>query len=491
MQLAFPELTVAQPASVLSAPAPYRGLYAFHKYWGKKPAEPLRYLIEHVSPDGGLVVDPFLGSGVSVLEALQAGRRAIGIDLNPAAVRISRLLAAPPPADVARLALETVAEGAKEQILDSYRTVGGKIATHFVWDGTSLAKVWVQAREGRTRAELTPCEEDLALLNSFASYRPRLLRNLRFFKNSRINCYPDLSLNDLFTGRALRNIDLLLARISDLPPAAREAMLLSLTAAVGQMSRMVFAITNRGKASGRDSGRMEVGSWVIGYWRPQQHFEVNVWNCFERRADKLVKALSSCACAHGPAVAGTIAKVCDGGAKYAIVQGNSLEILPSLPDRSIDLVLTDPPHSDRIPYLELSELWNAVLGETPSFEPEIVVSNARERGKTEREYTKAMLHFLQICAPKLKESGSLVLFFNARERTSWAYLDRFLPKAAETGLTYSGCFPLVYSASSVVQDNRDGAMKTDYGLVFSRFGRGAGFLVGIPGWVCEMPKPKT
>jgi hypothetical protein len=432
-----------------------------------------------------------LGSGISVLEATHLRRRAVGIDLNPAAVRISRLLAAPPPAEVLRAALHAVAAKTRDQILDSYRTSKERIATHFVWDGPTLTKVWVEPEEGRTRVELPPSEDDFALLSSYASYQAKLLRNPRFFKNSRINSYPELSLQDLFTGRALRNIELLLAAISERSPDGREAMLLSLTAAIGQMSRMVFAITNRGKASGRESGKMEVGSWVIGYWRPQQHFEVNVWNCFERRADKLIKAVSRSASARTAAVHGTIPEVCEASADYAIVQGNSLDLVPTFPDGSIDLVVTDPPHSDRIPYLELSELWNVVLGETPAFEPEIVVSNARERCKTEAKYNEAMLTFLSLCAPKLKESGTLVLFFNAREEASWTFLDRFSSNAGQAGMAFTGCFPLVYSASSVVQDNRDGALRTDYGLVFTRSGSAGRSLLNIPGWISDMPKPQT
>jgi hypothetical protein len=59
------------------------------------------------------------------------------------------------------------------------------------------------------------------------------------------------------------------------------------------MSSMVFAITNRGKTKNQISKKIEVGSWVIGYWRPELHFEINVWNCFESKATKLYKALIS------------------------------------------------------------------------------------------------------------------------------------------------------------------------------------------------------
>jgi len=33
-----------------------------------------------------------------------------------------------------------------------------------------------------------------------------------------------------------------------------------------------------------------VGSWVIGYWIPKENFEINVWNCFENRYRRIIKA---------------------------------------------------------------------------------------------------------------------------------------------------------------------------------------------------------
>ena len=50
-------------------PQGYTGLYGWHKYWGKKPYEPLAYAIEQLTRPGDLVVDPFLGSGAVAREA--------------------------------------------------------------------------------------------------------------------------------------------------------------------------------------------------------------------------------------------------------------------------------------------------------------------------------------------------------------------------------------------------------------------------------------
>src|SRR6266516_2799212 len=155
MQLAFPDFVQGPTPASLSEPEAYRGLYAFHKYWGKKPAEPMRYLIQHLCPKAGLVVDPFLGSGISALEAVQLRRRVVGIDINPAAVRLSRLLVSPPRAELVRRSLQAVAASVSKQILDSYNTDGGKSATHYVWRGQVLKCIWVAPGEGRARVEMS------------------------------------------------------------------------------------------------------------------------------------------------------------------------------------------------------------------------------------------------------------------------------------------------------------------------------------------------
>ena len=179
MQLAFPELIQPSKAATLSDPAAYRGLYAFHKYWGKKPAEPMRYLIEHLCPKDGLVVDPFLGSGISAIEAAQLKRRFVGVDINPAAVRIARLLLSPPAALDVHEAFTHVSALVRSEILDSYATARKRPATHYVWRGSLMEMVWQTNGESRNRVELPPDKHDIALAERFAAYMPQRLRDPR------------------------------------------------------------------------------------------------------------------------------------------------------------------------------------------------------------------------------------------------------------------------------------------------------------------------
>jgi site-specific DNA-methyltransferase (cytosine-N4-specific) len=73
------------PGDVWSVPTrPYRG-----PHYAAYPIElPLRCIVAGCKP-GGMVLDPFAGTGTTGLAALQLGRSFTGIDLNPAFVDLA------------------------------------------------------------------------------------------------------------------------------------------------------------------------------------------------------------------------------------------------------------------------------------------------------------------------------------------------------------------------------------------------------------------
>jgi DNA modification methylase len=69
--------------------------HGIHKYTARMIPPISRYLIEKYSAKGELVLDPFCGSGTTLLEAYLQGRQAVGIDLNPLAKLISKVKTTP------------------------------------------------------------------------------------------------------------------------------------------------------------------------------------------------------------------------------------------------------------------------------------------------------------------------------------------------------------------------------------------------------------
>jgi len=67
------------PAQIALSNTP---LYDMIRFWGRKPHNIVRKYIEHYTNEGDVVLDPFAGCGVAVIEAMRIGRVGIYNDLN-------------------------------------------------------------------------------------------------------------------------------------------------------------------------------------------------------------------------------------------------------------------------------------------------------------------------------------------------------------------------------------------------------------------------
>jgi SAM-dependent methyltransferase len=76
--------------------------HGIHRYSGKFIPQIARQAIELLTEPGDLIVDPYCGSGTTLLEAALVGRRAIGFDLSPLAVLIATAKITPVPGEKLR-----------------------------------------------------------------------------------------------------------------------------------------------------------------------------------------------------------------------------------------------------------------------------------------------------------------------------------------------------------------------------------------------------
>lgn len=91
--------------------------FGFFPFFAKKPWQVVQAYIKHYTLPGDLVCDPFAGSGVTAVEALVLGRRAIAGDINPIARFIARTTAvAPVNIDDLNAAFNRVRDIAKKPI---------------------------------------------------------------------------------------------------------------------------------------------------------------------------------------------------------------------------------------------------------------------------------------------------------------------------------------------------------------------------------------
>lgn len=67
------------------------GFHNFHSFPAKFPPQLPRRFIEALTNEGDNVLDPMVGSGTTAVEAYLMGRKAIGFDIDPLAIAISRV----------------------------------------------------------------------------------------------------------------------------------------------------------------------------------------------------------------------------------------------------------------------------------------------------------------------------------------------------------------------------------------------------------------
>ena len=62
--------------------------YLMHKYWGRKAHNVVGEYISCFTKEGDTILEPFMGSGVTVIESVKQKRKVIGLDINPMATFI-------------------------------------------------------------------------------------------------------------------------------------------------------------------------------------------------------------------------------------------------------------------------------------------------------------------------------------------------------------------------------------------------------------------
>lgn len=437
----------------------YKGIYAMHKYWGKKPFNEISKFIEKYSMKGDIVMDCFCGSGVTLIEALKAGRKCIGIDLNPIAIKLAKVSMTPVPLDEVQKVYKNIEKKLKTQINSLYTIPHGdetELVTHVIWKNSEPIEVWSKKGNSKEKIVRKGNLHDVEMSQN-PSISPKWFPTSKLFENSRINVGRDQTVADLFTKRALVGLSLLLDEIQRIENVdIRDVFEIALSGTLSQASNLVFVIRGRSKKEDKTE-KAEVGSWVIGYWVPEEHFEINAWNCFENRFKRVLRGLEE------------INTLFSGREKptyedYSLLNRSSTSI--PCEDNSIDYVFIDPPHANRVLYMEQSLMWNAWLrlDSDIQWKQEIIVSEAKDRkDKNEDNYNKLLDEVFSEIKRVLKVEKYFSLAFNCLDDDTWINMLNLFVKH---GFEIVDIVPLEYSATSVIQDNRKNALKTDFVLTF-------------------------
>ena len=369
------------------------------------------------------MLDPFVGSGVTAIEALKHGRKAIAIDLDPMATFITRMTILPINLDRFKKKFLEIKKKLKPEIDSLYETVCSKckrttVASAFIWkdNNPTLVRYRCKCSKGTQWKEVT--DVDLQKIKEIEKMDiPFWYPNNELIWNTRVNVHKGEKVSDLFTKRNLIALSMIYHEIESIQDERlRDIMKFTFSSALPQASKMVFVIKRRGRSKGIvKESTPEVGSWATrGYWIPPEFFEINAWNCFENRFKKVYRGKKE---SNEKIPIVKEAKNFDelnNGKNVMIKTHNALELLAILPEESVDYVFTDPPYGDSVPYLELDYMWSSWLKFDVNFDDEIIISDSPVRKEKNFDMYQKMLRkaFRQIYRVLKKGRYLTVTFHN-------------------------------------------------------------------------------
>jgi len=381
------------------------------------------------SVKGKTVLDPFGGAGCIIYEALRRGARGIYIDINPYAYLIARVTLEWFNNEELRniskriLSRKRLAYKGSNGLLKFISretlytvTIRGikKRVRYYEWNGNTCWAITVDGE--RIEASDFTEGEPYHFVPKYMLWYPW---REPFYKRRNYNW-----LHEFFTNRnliILTNIWHDIRRPKSILRDTREhrALVLAFLSTLYMSSKMA---------------RRGAGSWGINsYWVPKSHVEYNPYELLERKINRLlsmkpplnreIRITGSISC---------IREVLKGRYDAALIHGDSRRVLGRIPQKSIDLVITDPPHADEIQYFELSFFMNAWIEENPySWALNEIVVNPKQY-KDFNKYLEMLVNTYKLLYEVLKPDGKMIVIHH--EEDSWR-LRNMVKAIEEAGFT--------------------------------------------------------
>lgn len=384
-------------------------LYNSHLYWSQKPYNIANLLIDRFTLEGDTVFDPFLGSGVTVLEAIKKSnnRHGIGCELNETPLFIVKtLLKNYDIKKYDRLTQEFLIR--IEELNEYYDTTCPICGDKAVIVKTVFDKPHRKAENIIKIIEYTcdnckgkfvkePTKSDYERMNVPVSLNN--INNLKLIPNSKIAVYEDSYILDIFTNRNFVVLDRLFGIISEL------------TELNDVMKYIVMSVIHLSKITDKKSN----SQWPL--WIPKKDcVEKNVLLLIKRKLKNFRKTIIY------------INKNYDNPNYKLLHKGSQYITNDDIPDLSIDLIITDPPYMGQVAYSEYMQLYKPFLGLDFDLENEIVVTNNAVRKKGKNEYFDLLQKVFELSSAKLKEGKYMCMYFHDSNLDVWNRLIKILDR---------------------------------------------------------------
>ena len=495
---------------------PHTPVYRMHRYFARRPYSVFNELIKHYSNEGDIILDPFCGGGVTVIEGLRLRRKVIGVDLNAMATFITEVEAKPISLVKFKDVFNNISQRFNNKTLKFYETYCPKCKTLVPFDwaewshiyecpscrnnviiydckkegngkykcnyckktffvtgtkkvGEKITRIGLKCNACGHKAIKTPDKfdenKDKSIEENFSNY---IKSNKLWYPSDEMPMEYDLrrpynhrmkKFVDFLTKRNLLALSVLFHEINEIKDDdLRYIMLNVFTSTLSWVTKLSV-----------DPGH---GWPIAAYWVADTHYELNVNKTLVKRFEWYLrgKFYSNNEIGNYYQKAYSFDQIRNSATSLILTQSSSN--LP-IPNDSIDTIITDPPYGANVPYSELSNfnlIWLKGINEFNGIinnEEEAIIS--KYQNKNYKDYERLLFNTFKECYRVLKPEGWMVMTFNNKDSSVWIALLKAAQKAGfflpEEGVIYQE--PIKHYTRTLYQ-RREGSVLGDFIYSFQK-----------------------
>ncbi len=389
-------------------------IYDTHLYWSQKSFNVIDLLISHLSQEGDIIFDPFMGSGVTILEAVQNNHNRIGIgcDVNEM------------PKFIVTNILKEIPKSDLINIFKNFNYKLNELKHYYTTkctDCNNICQITKVVFDKPIRTEnkfiikaisykCPVCGQKVKEADSndfykFSNYTfLNSVKNQKLIPNSKIAVGISDTISDLFTPRNFS----VLNEIVDYIKSSDSANILNY---------LLMSIIHLAKITDTHSN----SQWPL--WIPKSNcVEKNIIDLLEKKMKNLIRAQSYILHNYSKSTIVNDFNNLSNNSALILTKGSQFISEKDIPNDSVSLIITDPPYMDQVMYSEYMQLYQPFIGLNFNIKDEIIVSSSAKRKRDKDEYFKLLNNVFYMCSKKLKENNFMCLFFHDSNLEVWVKL---------------------------------------------------------------------
>ena len=348
--------------------------FGVHGYFTKQSWDVVQSYIRNFTKPNDIVLDPFGGSGITAVEALMTNRKGIHIDINPLSVFLVKSLLI--PTNLQKL------QESFEDIKDEYLNNVPKTTDDYK---EALAKY------PYPKGNVLPKGSDVETIEHLFSQRQ--LSQLAYLRH-------------------------LIRKVKS--PDIKNTLLLIFSTTITKINRTYHHSTYAGENAGDCS--------AFRYYRfriAPEEVNLDTFATFEGKFKNIIAAKKEIS----PVINQQTVQ------NAQIYKGTATN-LEKIENESVDYIYTDPPYGKKIPYLDLSVMWNAWLDlEVSEEDYQLEAIEGGEHHKTKDDYSNLLAESIREMYRVLKFDRWMSFVFAHKDPEYWHLI---VETAEKIGFEYAG-----------------------------------------------------